>query len=234
MNRMLVLLLFMSIGINLIACGTGGRTDTSSTETTSTESAEAATTENVAAANTEITESAEEADSTTNAYSSLEAAGNIDVDENLLSVTVTLPAGYTDPEMTQDDYDAAAKEADGIKSATLNEDGSVTYVMTKARHRQMLQELEEQYAALNNDMIGSEDFPNITDIKANDDFTEFTVTTTSTELSLMESMSVLQFYMEGGMYGIMSGKIVDNVHVDYVNAETGEIIDTADSSDLGE
>lgn len=215
MKKVVAMMLVMAISASCIACGsTGEQTDSSSAATT--------------------TESAEETSTVTDDLSALEAVGDIDVDENLLSVTVTLPAEYTDPEMTQEDYDAVAKETDGIKSVTLNDDGSLTYVMTKARHRQMLQEIVDQYTEQNNAMIGSENYPNITDIKANDDFTEFTVTTTSTELSLMESLSVLQFYVEGGMYGIMSGKTVDNIHVDFVNADTGEIIESADSSNMGE
>lgn len=216
MKKVIAMMLVMAISASCVACSSGG-------EKTDSSSADAST--------TEITE---EAGTITDDLSALEAVGDIDVDENLLSVTITLPAEYTDPEMTQEDYDAAAKETDGIKSATLNDDGSVTYVMTKARHRQMLQEIVDQYTEQNNAMIGSEDYPNITDIKANDDFTEFTVTTTSTELSLMESLSVLQFYVEGGMYGIMSGKSVDNIHIDFVNADTGEIIDSADSSNMVE
>lgn len=81
-------------------------------------------------------------------------------------------------------------------------------------------------------MIGSDDYPNITDIKANSDFTNFTVTTTSTYLDLAESMSIIVFYMYGGMYAIFNGSDVDNIHVDFVNTDSGEIINSADSSDM--
>ena len=66
------------------------------------------------------------------------------------------------------------------------------------------------------------------------DFTSFTVTTTSTELSINESFSVMAFYMYGGMYNTFNGAPVDNAHVDFVNAESGEIINSSDSKDMAE
>jgi len=107
-------------------------------------------------------------------------------------------------------------------------------VMTKAQHKEMLDEIS---ANINNslaELVGSDSTPNITDIKANDDFTSFTVTTKNEEPDLAESFMVLSLYMYGGMYAVFSGDEVDNIHVDYVNAASGEIISSADSKDMGE
>ena len=101
------------------------------------------------------------------------------------------------------------------------------------RHKEMLSAFQEEINSALAEMVGSEDYPNITEVTANDDFTSFTVTTTSTELGMNESFSVMAFYMYGGMYGIFSGENVDNVHVDFVNAESGEIISSSDSKDAG-
>ncbi|MGO4369850.1 hypothetical protein AB4Z21_03445 [Paenibacillus sp. MCAF20] len=49
----------------------------------------------------------------------------IEVDKNLLNVTVTLPASLFEGQNI-DEVIASAKE-DGVKEATKNEDGSVTY-----------------------------------------------------------------------------------------------------------
>lgn len=38
--------------------------------------------------------------------------------------------------------------------------------------------------------------------------------------------------MYGGMYSIFEGKEVDNIHISYVNAETGDIISESNSKDL--
>lgn len=175
----------------------------------------------------ENTESSTEGD-----FSDLEAIGDIEVDENLLTVELTIPADYIG-DTTQEELDATATE-EGFKSITLNEDGSATYLMTKKQHREMMEEMAANINASLSEMVGSENYPNITDITANSDFTEFTVTTTSTELSLSESFSAMAYYMYGGMYNIFNGTPVENVHVDFVNADSGEIMNSADSSDLGD
>ena len=62
--------------------------------------------------------------------------------------------------------------------------------------------------------------------------TEFTVTTKSSALDMNESFSTMAFYMYGGMYNIFNGTEVDNIHVDFVNADSGEIISSSDSKNL--
>lgn len=156
----------------------------------------------------------------------------IEVDENLLTVELTVPADYIG-ETTQGELDAAAKEK-GFKSITLNEDGSATYVMTKGQHKELMSEMTNEFNAALAEMVGSEDYPNFTNIEANSDFTNFTITTTSTELDFNESFSTMVFYMYGGMYNAFNGTSVDNIHVDFVNADSGENISSADSADMDE
>lgn len=161
-----------------------------------------------------------------------DTVGKVDVDKNLLTVELTIPADYMG-EATQEDLSAIAKEK-GYKSITLNDDGSATYVMSKTQHQEMMQELAININNGLSDMVASEDYPNFTEIVANDDFTEFKVTTTSTELGLNESLSVIAYYMYGGMYNVFNGTPTDNVHVDFINADSGEIINSANSSDMGD
>ncbi len=159
----------------------------------------------------------------------LNAIGDIEVEKELFDVTLTIPADFMSG-ITQEDLDAAVS-AGVVHSAVLNDDGSVAYTMSKSQHKELLNEIAVQLNDSLSEMIGSEECPNITDIKASDDFTTFTVTTTSTEITMEESFSVINFYFTGGMYAVFSGEEVDNIHVDFVNAETGEIISSADSKD---
>ena len=91
------------------------------------------------------------------------------------------------------------------------------------------------------EMIGSEDYPNITAVEHNDNYTSFTVTTKSEELGFNESFSVLSFYIYGGMfyiyggmYNSFNGTPADNIHVDFINEASGEVIDTFDSENMGD
>ena len=56
-------------------------------------------------------------------------ADSISVDENLITVEVTMPAAFFEDE-TPEEIQANAKEQ-GVISCTINDDGSVTYKMTK-------------------------------------------------------------------------------------------------------
>lgn len=172
--------------------------------------------------------SASDPDST---LSDLDSLGDIEVDKNLFDVEITVPADFVG-ETTQEELDAKAKESD-IHSITLNEDGSATYVMSKSQHKKVLEELSASINETLAEMSTSGDFPTITNVSANDDFTNFTVTVSADELGLAESMSVIGLYMYGGLYGIFSGQTPDNIHVDFVNADSGEVISSADSSEAG-
>ncbi len=171
-------------------------------------------------------------DSELSAKDELEALGDVEVEENLLSVEITLPAEYSEG-TTQEEIDASVGN-DTFKSATVNADGSITYKMSKKQHKALLADIAEQYNSALQEMVGSESTPNITEISANEDFTHFTVKTKSTELDLAESFSVLALYMYGGIYGIFNEYTPDNIAVEFYNADSGELIESANSKDWKE
>lgn len=159
------------------------------------------------------------------AVSASSSEDGLNVEKDLFSVTLTYPASMVDEGTTQDSLNDEISGIDGIKSATLNEDGSVTYIMTKAYHKQIVDDMAQTIDESMAEMVGSEDYPNFTNVEANEDYTVFTVTTKSKALSLDESLSLLQFYTEGAFYSVVSGNDADSIHVDFVNADTGEVID---------
>lgn len=207
-----IIVLLLGVTFILSACGGAEDSEAISTEKNDSEAVSEMTTEGD--------------------ISDLDAIGDIEVEENLFSVELTIPADYVG-DTTQEELDVMAEE-NGFKSITLNEDGSATYIMTKAQHKEMMEEMAANINTSLAEMIGSEEYPNFTAIEANEDFTEFTITTASTELDLAESFSVIGFYMYGGMYNIFNGTPVGNIHVDFINADSGEIISSSDSSSMGE
>lgn len=155
--------------------------------------------------------------------------GDVETDKNLFSVEITIPADIAG-EITQDELDKEVEEK-GYKSATINPDKSVTYIMSKKQHQELLEELEKEIKNSLNDIVGSDECPNITKIETNDNFSEFEVTTKSEKLDLTESMSVISYYMYGGIYNIYAGNDVDGINVKFINADTGEIIEECNSKD---
>lgn len=147
----------------------------------------------------------------------------------LFNVALTIPAEYVEGS-TQKELNKQAKEG-AFKSATLNKDGSVTYVMSKSQHKEMLNTLKDSIADELNKIPNSTDYPNVTKVEANDDYTKFTVTTASTELSFEEQFLSVQLYIYGGMYNAFNN-LSPVISVDYVNADSGATIYSGKSSDI--
>lgn len=210
MKKFLSVILVISMLTSLVACGstenktTGQPDSTADQEDTSSESSAA--------------------------ISSDEEQNGIEVDESLFNVTITVPADFAG-ETTQEELNQETEEK-GYESATLNEDGSVTYVMTKKQHNELMQAMQETIYEALDDMAGSEEYPNIVSVEVNNDFSQYKVVTTNTELSLEESFSVLGFYMYSGLYYAFDGGQLDNVNVQFINESSGEVISEANSSDL--
>lgn len=213
-KKFIALLICTSIIFTGCGSATSASSDNPEEETTNAESEDSSSDEG--------SEEAEES-------SDLDSLGDIEVDDDLFDVTITIPADYVSS-TTQEELDAEVAEV-GCK-ATLNDDGSATYVMTKKQHKKLMDDIATNINDSLNKMVGSEDYPNITSVTANSDFTEFTVTTKNAEPDMSESFAVMSFYMFGGLYHIFNGTTVDNIHVDYVNADSGEVISSADSSDM--
>ena len=148
------------------------------------------------------------------------------------TVEITIPADYIGEDVTQDELDAKVEQADGFKSATLNADGSVTYVMTESCHKKLMQDMAQQLDSSLADMVGSEDYPNVTAIDSSDDYTKFTVTLSADSVTLQDSLMTLVFYMSGGLYHYFStGEPVDNINVRFID-QSGNLLQEANSKDI--
>lgn len=109
----------------------------------------------------------------------LSAIGEVEVENGILTVSITVPASLAGENNDQATLDANAGET--YQSAKLNEDGSITYKMTRAQHKAMLSHLQESIDAALQEMIDSADF-NFKEIKYNKNMSEFDATMTVNEL----------------------------------------------------
>lgn len=109
---------------------------------------------------------------TTDESKKVEKSESIEVDKGLLNIEVTLPASMFEGE----DIDSSIEEIekDGIE-VKKNEDGSVTYKMSKSKHKEMMKELETELMKSLDDMKNGEDFTSIQEINHNNSFSEFTL-----------------------------------------------------------
>lgn len=136
---------------------------------------------------------------------------SVEVDKGLLNVEVTLPASMFEGE----DVDAsiAEVEKEGVK-ATKNEDGSVTYKMSKSKHKEMMKELETGIIESIEDMKNNEDFVSIQDISYNKSFSEFTmVVDKATYENSMDSFAIFGLGLSGMYYQLFNGADEDDYRV---------------------
>lgn len=158
----------------------------------------------------------------------------VQVEKELFDVTITIPASWyesTGAEISQEDLDEQYSE-EGYKSATLNEDGSVTIVMSKSQHKKLMEEIEDGIVSSIKELVDDSE-NSISKIEHNDDFTKFTVTLSADEVGIVEGFAVLALNIYGGMYHVFNGTNVDNIKTVFYNSN-GSIIEEYNSSEMGE
>ena len=160
------------------------------------------------------------------AWDALNSLGEVKTENGLLYVYITMPAELAGEEVTQEKLDEGAGTT--YTSATLNEDGSVTYKMTKKQHKAMLDAMNASIDEALNEIVSSDDYA-ISEITHNADYTSFDIKLTTEELGITEGFMVLAFYMYGGMYSILAGKSSD-ITVNYFSSN-GDLIYSANSAE---
>lgn len=149
------------------------------------------------------------------------------VSKGLLNVEVTIPAEFFEEDELID-IAAQAEEEDG-KVTTINDDGSVTYKMTKAQHKEMMKEMKVNLEEYVDELIVDDDFASIHDVTYNKNFSKFTMTVDQEAFeNSFDGFAVLGVGMGGMFYQLYDGVNADkmNVAIDTVDESTGEVIGT--------
>lgn len=176
-----------------------------------------------ACGNKEENEPAKQNESTANEVKSEnenEKSEAVEVEKNILSVEVTLPASMVDSDNI--DQVIADAKADGVGEVTKNSDGSLTYKMSKPKHKEMMKELEAELESSIDDMKNSEDFSSIKDITFNKSFSEFTmIVDQGAYENSFDSFATFGVGVSGMMYQLFDGvKSEDNKVTIHVKDET--------------
>ena len=153
---------------------------------------------------------------------------SVEVDKGLLNVEITLPASFFEEEEDHDQMIADAK-ADGVKDVIVNDDGSLTYKMSKAKHKEMLAEMKTGLLETVDEIKDGEDFESIKDVKHNKSFTEFTLVVEEKMFEdSFDAFATMGIGMSAMFYQLFTGASVDDykVTIDIQAEESGEVIDT--------
>lgn len=136
----------------------------------------------------------------------------VGVEKGLFNVEVTIPASFFEGEDTEQII-ADAKE-EGVGEATVNEDGSVTYKMSKSKHKEMMDELESGVQEYLTDINESEDFPSIKSASGNKGYSEFTLMVDQTAYeNSMDGFAIFGLGMLGMYYQVFDGVNADDAKV---------------------
>ena len=145
-------------------------------------------------------------------------------------VTVVIPTVYES--VTSQEEADEIRDNNGYESAVLEEDGSLTIVMSRSRYDEMISRFRESVDRGITEILEGETGSEIGKIEYNDDYSVFTVTVEGDEIGIMERQIADELVMYGTLYHIYTGNDVEHIQVDYVSRESGEVIESADSGSL--
>lgn len=152
---------------------------------------------------------------------------SVGAEKGLFDVSVTFPAM-----MFEDtDFETIKKQAEeqGIKSITKNDDGSVTYKMSKADHKKMMDDMKTSTADTLKGYVTDTDLESITDVSFNDDFSQIKISVDKDKYeNSMDSFAALGAGFQGMFYQMFDGrKEADvSVKIDFVDNKTGDVLDS--------
>ena len=124
------------------------------------------------------------------------------------------------------------RDKNGYESATLEEDGSLTIVMSRSQYDEMILQFRESVDKGISEILSAGDGSSIEKIEYNDDYSVFTVTVKGDEIGTIDRYAAEELIMYGTLYHIYTGNDVEHIQVDYVSRESGEVIESADSGSL--
>ena len=236
MKRIVAIILTIALAASTFACGVEENSQPELSETTSTGKVARITDESKEDALKDTSDvktlieeksSASEDGQLEEDMKELSAIGDVEVENGLLIVTITVPSELAG-EISQEELEQ--NKGDTYTSATLNEDGSVTYKMTKTQYKEMLNSISESLDKSFQKLVDDENC-SISSVTHNDDYTVFDVIVEGTELSFTDAFTVYAFYMSGGLYGIFTGQEPEHIIVNFYDPD-GNPLESGDSANM--
>lgn len=139
-------------------------------------------------------------------------------------VTITIPGGLFEEDELEE---LIGNESSGnYESLTVNEDGSVTVVMTQEQHKAILSSLGEELRAEVESSFPDEDLPSIKAVQFSEDFTTATLTVDYAAYdSSFDSFYELAVIIFGSLYQTFAGVAEDDIAItiSIVDEETGTV-----------
>lgn len=147
--------------------------------------------------------------------------------EGVLSVELTVPAMFFEGKETEEAI--AEAKANGVKDITKNDDGSLTYKISKEKHEEMLAEMTTTITEQLREIEEGADFHSIEKVSSNKQFNAFTVEVQREKFeNSLDGFALLAMGFSGMLYQAFDGKEEGeiDVQIDVADIRTGEVFDT--------
>ena len=149
-------------------------------------------------------------------------------EEGDFDVEVVMPASFFEDMSPTEIMDAA--EEYGFISCEINPDGSVKYVMTKEKHKEMLDGIKAGFDEGVKTLLEGEDkVASFVSVEYSEDFTEVSVFVDGGQYSIWDSLYAMTFYFSGAYYQSFAGVPEDEIDivVNFIDNATKEILETS-------
>lgn len=149
------------------------------------------------------------------------------VDDNFLSVDITLPASFYSGTQTNPSSELTEEQkAAGYISAKVNSDGSVTYTIKKSAYKQIVADAKESTVQTLNEIVTSGDYPSIKKIGYNSNFSKISVYVDKDAYTNgMDSIAMLGVNMSVAFYQIIS-QDANPLEISIIDINTNEVFDS--------
>lgn len=147
------------------------------------------------------------------------------VEKDLKNIEIKVPASFYEGE----DIDAIikdAKEKNKYIKVEKNNDGSVTYIMSREKHNALMKEMKESTASNVKEIETDSEIPSVLKISFNSNFSEFTVTVDKKEFeNSFDGFAVFSLGIAGMFYQVFDGTAEEDlkVTVKMKDAKNGKI-----------
>ncbi|MBO1265590.1 hypothetical protein J3A84_11145 [Proteiniclasticum sp. SCR006] len=147
----------------------------------------------------------------------------VSVDKNLLSVEIILPPDFAG-DLSDFDKESYLTENPGMKDAEVLGDGSLKLTMSRAKHKELMEEMRESVDEAFNMLMNDEETSYIKDVRRSDDYRKVDVIVDRTGYENAFDFSSLTIMMSVAMYQVFEGNELELL-LRYLDEETEEVID---------
>lgn len=150
--------------------------------------------------------------------------GKVEVDKGLLNVELNLPASFFEGEDIAEVVAEAKKE--GIAEVKENDDGSLSYKMTKSKHKEMMVEMKESLLEYVDELKNDDEMSSIKDVTYKKSFADFTLVVDREAFENgFDGFAVLGLGMTGMYYQLFNGADLEKskVTIHLKDDSTGDV-----------